>query len=110
MVESPLELVARHPSWRGVLEAYHAAERELRSTDGPPVRWIPRLRAMDGIDAPELSQTHGRLIAYGLLRFQLVGAGIAAGLEYQLSPLGRQALGEAEAPADDDAPAERDAA
>jgi hypothetical protein len=62
---------------------------------------------MDGVANELLPQLHGRLIALGFVKFQLTQG--ALGLEYQLSPLGRRALGEA-TPADQSSDAWSDVA
>ena len=95
MVETPLELVARDPHWRLVLAVYRETQRERRDDEAGRDGWVRRLRTIDGIPDDRLSQIHGRLIAYGLLKFQLAGQGASTGLEYQVTPLGRRALGEA---------------
>ena len=95
MFDSPAELLARTPSLRLLLEEYAAAQKELRERSTEETKgenWVPRLRAMDGIATELLPQLHGRLIALGFVKFQLTQG--ALGLEYQISPLGRRALGE----------------
>jgi hypothetical protein len=115
MFDSPAEHLARNPSLRLLLEEYSAAQKERREREAKsdcaasprepadresPARetrleaWVPRLRSMDGIARELLSQLHGRLIALGFVKFQLT-TGSTLGLEYQVSPLGRRALGEA---------------
>lgn len=95
MFDSPLDLVARDPHWRQLLSVYRERQRERREGETSRETWVRRLRTVDGVPDDQLSQIHGRLIAYGLLRFQLAGQGTATGLEYQVTPLGRRALGEA---------------
>jgi hypothetical protein len=72
------------PLWRVVLTAYQ--ERLATIETG----WAPRLPAVEGIDAAELSPIHGKLIAFGFLKFEM-GTG-DEGVQYQLTPLARQAL------------------
>lgn len=95
MLDSPIELVARDPHWRSMLEAYRDAQRAQRQADAERDGWVPRLRTIDGVPAEMTSPVHGRLLAHGLLKFQLAGQGASTGLEYQVTPLGRRALGEA---------------
>ena len=52
--------------------------------------WIPRLREVDGIDVDQLAPLHGRLIAEGLLQFNLGGR--EEGVLYRLTRDARQAL------------------
>ncbi len=51
---------------------------------------MPRLSRLDGVEPERLSALHGKLIALGLLSFEVSGK---AGMQYQLSPLGRRTLG-----------------
>ena len=95
MLESPIELVARDPHWRIVLETYRETQREQRQAEPDRDSWVPRLREIDSVPPEQLSPVHGRLIAHGLLKFQLAGQGASTGLEYQITPIGRRALGEA---------------
>ncbi|MBX3443412.1 MAG: hypothetical protein KF774_13485 [Planctomyces sp.] len=51
--------------------------------------WIPRIMSLPGVDAASLPALHGRLIALGLLKFELFGR--QGGMRYRLTPLGRKA-------------------
>ena len=84
MLQSAITQLERNPDWRLLLAAYHA--RQLLSSDG----WVDRLAELDGIEVDQFSRIHGRLIALGVLEFELSGRGES--MRYQLSPLGRQAL------------------
>lgn len=74
----------RNPNWRLLLTAYQA--RQVTSADG----WVDRIFELENLDGDQLSKSHGRLIAIGLLDFEFSGRG--DGMRYQLSPLGKQAL------------------
>lgn len=52
--------------------------------------WLPRLTKLAGIEPEELSRTHGRLIAYGLLKCDL--ADRSTGVVYQLTSTARQVI------------------
>lgn len=52
--------------------------------------WLSRLTRVEGVDSEELSRTHGRLIAYGLLKCDL--ADRSAGVVYQLTSTGKQVI------------------
>lgn len=52
--------------------------------------WLPRLTRVEGVGSEELSRTHGRLIAYGLLKCDL--ADRSAGVVYQLTSTGKQVI------------------
>ena len=85
-----LEQLQRHPEWRAALKVYHdlqvQAREQLPEFDG----WIPRVSEVDSIDSTALPSIHGKLIAFGFLKFDLSGRD--AGMRYQLTPQGKQAL------------------
>jgi hypothetical protein len=74
----------KNPEWRHLLTAYHA--RQTLSQDG----WVDRVFDLSGVEDNQLSKYHGRLIALGLLDFELGGRG--EGMRYQVSTLGKEAL------------------
>ena len=78
------------PEWRLVLDAYVGAEAAHKQAKPDFDGWVPRLPAISGVQSDRLSQVHGKLIAHGLLSFQLTGR--TAGMAYQVSPLAREAL------------------
>ena len=82
-INDELATCDEHPDWGLVLQAYRNAQ-----TDSD-LGWIGRLPAVPGVPSDRLSPIHGRLIALGLLRFDLEER--STGLRYQLTPLGRQA-------------------
>jgi hypothetical protein len=84
MSAQELEVFDENPEWRLLLAAY-----QQKPGAGQP-DWIPRLEAVDGLTCEQLSAIHGRLIAWGLLLFELGAA--TEGVRYQLTPLGKQAL------------------
>ena len=54
-------------------------------------RWVQRITKLPGIEPQELSKIHGRLIAYDLLKCDLVGR--SDGMVYQLTSSGKEILG-----------------
>src|SRR5262245_9447400 len=86
---SPLSL---DPESTLVLAAYSAAQPAIAGgiADGEAVGWVPRLSTIQQVPAERLPPVHGKLIALGLLRFQLLDR--AGGMMYRLSPEGRSAL------------------
>ncbi|MGH7127710.1 MAG: hypothetical protein ACREJB_09105 [Planctomycetaceae bacterium] len=90
MIASEIEELERHPEWRRVLTAYQAHADAVRKARPEFDGWLERLDRIDGVKAERLSRVHGRLIALGFLKFQLAGQN--AGVRYQLSPSGREAL------------------
>ena len=90
MTPFELEELNAVPEWQSVLAAYRecgaAARAQTPEFDG----WLSRLRNVPGVAEARLPLVHGRLMALGFLRFQ-VGSR-AVGLQYQLTPEGRQAL------------------
>ena len=85
-----IEQLRRHPEWRVALKVYHdlqaQAREQLPEFDG----WIPRVTEVETIDSAALPSIHGKLIAFGFLKFDLSGRD--AGMRYQLTPQGKQAL------------------
>lgn len=73
----------RNPEWRLLLTAYHI--RQMSSPDG----WVDRIFELANLDGDQLSKFHGRLIALGMLEFELGGRN--EGMRYQLSTLGKLA-------------------
>jgi hypothetical protein len=73
-----------------VLAAYHAEQAVLRQTDPEHNGWVQRLISIGEIETERLSQIHGRLIAFGYLKFQLTGR--SSGVQYQISPSGKEAI------------------
>jgi hypothetical protein len=95
MHEFELDQLRRNPGWGITLRAYWQAQQEGRAAIPEFDGWVPRLAAITGVDPAKLSNVHGRLIAFGFLRFDLSNRDI--GMRYQLTPLGRQAIGLGEA-------------
>lgn len=79
-----LDAFDAEPLWRLVLTEYHV--RVAAAESG----WASRVAAVEGVAAELLSPIHGKLIAFGFLKFEM-GTG-DEGVQYQLTPLARQAL------------------
>jgi len=90
MDELDLLQLRRNPEWRITLQFYEQQQQVQRSANPDSDGWIARPADIPGIDPQTLSTIHGRLIAYGLLKFDVGGRD--TGVQYQLSPLGRRAL------------------
>jgi hypothetical protein len=96
MTENVCELLAANPDWVQVLSAYAVAERNAgprqEGEDGEEeaAGWVPRLDAVANVPEGRLAPIHGKLIALGLLRFQLLGR--TAGVVYRLTTEARQSL------------------
>lgn len=84
MTHPDLELFDENPQWRPVLAAYHEAHTAAKR------EWSPRVAEVPGLISEELSAIHGKLIALGMLKFEI--ASRADGVQYQVTTLGRQAL------------------
>lgn len=56
-------------------------------SESSAIGWVPRLKSVEGIPDGRLGPLHGKLIALGLLKFQLTGR--TSGIIYRLSPEGR---------------------
>jgi len=75
--------------WRRVLEAYQGPQGRRSEADSAEDRWLPRAPGIAGVDPAHLSALHGKLIALGFLKFEISGK---TGMQYQLTPIGRQTL------------------
>ena len=84
MANQDLELFDANPDWRPLLAAY-----QDRHPAGK-LQWSARLDVVEDIPSERLPAIHGKLIALGLLKFDLDGK--SGGMLYQPTPLGRQAL------------------
>jgi len=112
MISEPTELLAENPDWIRVLAAYVEAEQQLAETteqeqqqqteateetdDGDeeesprPKKWLPRVREVENVAPSQLPAIHGKLIAHGLLKFDLQGRN--DGVVYRLTPQSRSAV------------------
>jgi hypothetical protein len=73
-----------------VLDGYAVREAAARTASAEWTGWLDRVSEIAGLAATELTTIHGWLIAQGLLRFEFNGRSV--GLQYQLSPSGRDAV------------------
>ena len=85
-----LDQFRRHPEWRVALQAYHDLQTLAREQSSEFDGWISRVIEVETIDPAALPSIHGKLIAFGFLKFDLSGRD--AGMRYQLTPQGKQAL------------------
>ncbi|MGQ0633306.1 MAG: hypothetical protein ACT4QC_01745 [Planctomycetaceae bacterium] len=83
MIHPDIELFDAHPEWRPLLAAYQ--NQQANSSE-----WSRRILELEGVLPERIATTHGKLIALGLLKFEI--ASRADGVQYQVTPLGRQAL------------------
>jgi len=74
----------REPEWRLLLAAYQ------QKIAADSVEWSQRITAVKGLAPDQLSVIPGKLIALGMLKFEIGSR--ADGVQYQLTSLGRQAL------------------
>jgi hypothetical protein len=84
MTNQELELFDAHPEWRPLLDAYQ------QMIVGGKLEWCPRMTSVEGLAAEQISAIHGKLIALGMLKFEIGSR--ADGVQYQVTPFGRQAL------------------
>lgn len=103
MTNDALQLLLENAEYAVLLEAYVRAQSEIRAddTDGETAGWVPRRTEVGGIDDARLAPMHGKLIAHGLLSFQLTGR--TNGVVYRVSAEGREALRRFAAPDSDQA-------
>ena len=117
MIVAELELLDQNLDWQRVLASYrekelaaaeaHATQSKQARTGAEPSEelldngeaatehpkftadWTPRLVSVAEIADADLSAIHGKLIAFGFLKFKLLNR--SDGLGYQLTRLGKQA-------------------
>lgn len=90
MDEFELEQLRRQPKWLSILGLYQRVALEKREQVADFDGWVPRILSVNDIPDGELPGIHGKLIAFGFLKFDL--AGRDGGIRYQLTPLGKQGL------------------
>lgn len=95
MEEVELELLQRHPDWESVLKVYQQFDEQCRQQSQEFDGWIGRVHEVPGVEAVDLPGIHGKLIAFGFLKFDL--AGRDGGIRYQLTPLSNHEPGESAA-------------
>ena len=84
MTNHELELFDANPEWRPLLDAY---QQRIVSEK---LEWSVRITEVAGLLPEQLSVIHGKLIALGMLKFEIGSR--ADGVQYQVTPFGRQAL------------------
>lgn len=97
MTDDALQLLTENSEYAILLRAYETArdcapqptDEELEGAG-----WVARLVEVPGIDGARLAPLHGKLIAHGLLHFQLTGR--TSGVVYRVSPAGDAMLGKLE--------------
>ena len=90
MDEFELEQLRRQPKWVTVLEAYQQLALDGRAQSPDFDGWVPRIHEFPSAKLEELPGIHGKLIAFGFLKFDL--AGRDGGIRYQLTPLGKRGI------------------
>jgi hypothetical protein len=89
MLDFVAEELGQSDEWRRVLEAYNGPLDPQILPDENGEIWRPRVSRVEGLEPAQLSRVHGTLIALGCLKFELSGK---VGMQYQVTPLGRQTL------------------
>lgn len=87
---SEIDQLRQNPEWVAVLAAYRAEQTVQKKLNPEHEGWVSRAKQVRDVENAHLSRIHGKLIAMGLLKFQL--AGRTEGVVYQLSTAGRNAL------------------
>lgn len=90
MDELALEQLQHNPKWTSILDVYNEISSRHRDQSADFDGWTARVHNVPEIPDTELAGIHGKLIAFGFLKFDLGGRDL--GVRYQLTPLGRQAL------------------
>ena len=90
MVDTELHFDALDNDSCRLLDAYVSRDSALRAADPEHDGWMERFDTLEDIEADALTRIHGRLIATGMIKFELTSRNV--GLRYQISNKGRQAL------------------
>jgi len=90
MDDFELAQLKKNPEWRAALQVYHDLQVEIREGTPDADGWVPRPVEFSGIEPEKVSAIHGKLIAFGFLKFDVSGRDV--GVRYQLTPQGRRAL------------------
>lgn len=90
MDELALEQLQHNPKWTSILDVYQQLSSRNRDHSPEFDGWTARVQEVADIPNAELAGIHGKLIAFGFLKFDLAGRDL--GVRYQLTPLGRQAI------------------
>lgn len=90
MQPAEFDLMQRFPACFATLQAYWQAQQDRKGASADFDGWIGRLTSIPEIPPETLSGIHGKLIAFGYLKFELTPKD--ASLRYQLTPLGRTAI------------------
>lgn len=88
----------QNPEWKATLQVYHDLHQQLKVQTPDAAEWIARQNEVPGVEVEQLSAIHGKLIAFGLLKFDVGGRD--TGIQYQLTHQGRRALLDEPEPAD----------
>ena len=73
-----------------VLNCYAVRDAACKATLNDYAGWLDRIQDVPGIEKNSLTSIHGFLIAQGLIRFEFNGRSV--GLQYQVSPQGRESI------------------
>lgn len=95
MHDFELDQLRRNPTWAATLRYYWELQTQGRAESADFDGWVPRVMSVPEVAQEKLSSVHGRLIAFGFLKFDLSNRDI--GMRYQLTSLAKQALGHEEA-------------
>ena len=90
MIREQHDLLTRHPACLLALTAYWNTQLQLKKEVAEFDGWVVRMTSIPDIPPEALSGVHGKLIAFGYLKFELTPRDTT--LRYQLTPLGRNAV------------------
>lgn len=90
MLNEDITFLHRHPEWLATLQAYWNAHLQSKQDVAEFDGWVPRLTSVIDVPPEALSGIHGRLIAFGYLKFELTPKDTT--LRYQLTPAGRSVV------------------
>ncbi len=90
MINFELEQLQENIECQQVLRAYQQSLKAALLENPEQGKWLPRIRTVPAVERSQLSSIHGKLIALGFLKFELVNQN--AGMQYQLTAAGIRAI------------------
>ena len=90
MDEFDILQLRKNPDWKATLQVYYDLQQQAREQSPQGESWLARQVNVPGIEPDRLSAIHGKLIAFGFLKFDVGGRDV--GVQYQVTHQGRRAL------------------
>lgn len=100
LTQTEVDVLGAYADAEQALSATRPKQPENEESETQHTTWVGRIQDIEGVPRDQLAPIHGRLIALGLLHFQLQGRD--EGVVYRVTPEGRRALSKSHQPAVDE--------